>query len=133
MDDTRKVHSAIRMPSTRNERGQRVRGRVIKDADEVAASGLDLGALMEAGVISGDWSRAVKTTEARAAADSALSESGEATAEGGEVAGVPATEVSAPAAEAAAKNKGGRPKKADSRGAEDAPSRAASDAGAQEE
>jgi hypothetical protein len=135
------MHTAIRMPTAR-EGKHLTRGRLITDPDELAASGVDLDALAKSGAISGDWARAVKTTEAKAAADSALSEGGEATAEGGEVAGVPATEVSAPAAQAAAKSKGGRPKKADSRGATEptakaagdfAPSRAAAEAGAQEE
>ena len=133
MDDTRKMHTAVRMPTVR-EGKHLTRGRLITDPDELASSGADLDALSKSGAISGDWARAVKTTEARAAADSALSEGGEATIQGGEVAGVPATEVSAPAAQAAAKSKGGRPKKADSRGAAgSAPSRAEDASGAQEE
>jgi hypothetical protein len=57
--DDRQIHRGIRMPAVRA--GNKLRkGVTITDPDELEASGLDLKALQEAGVISGTWGRTKK-------------------------------------------------------------------------
>jgi hypothetical protein len=69
--DNRQIHSAIRMPGVKDEK-RYTKGALITDPDELEkaasakGSGLDLQALHDSGVISGDWKGVKSAAEAPA-------------------------------------------------------------------